>query len=121
MEKLVLYKYSNDEEAKIIEWMLKSRKVPYYLFHNMVDSYCYIEYINLDEFDINQFVTLYMDTLKDYTSKDSTLYESYDDLYIIISDKILDLIKDKLRDLDVPFISIVSLNIGCEEINTLPF
>ena len=121
MDRLIFYKYSSDEESKIIEWMLKSRKEPYYLFNGLVHSYCYMEYINPEEFDDNQFITLYMDTLKDYTSKDSTLYESYDDLYIIISDKTLEFIKDKLQDLDVLSISIISLNIGCEEINNLPF
>lgn len=115
MEKLVLYKYSSEEECNIIKLILTSAKKPYYLFTKVVDSYCYAEYINSDEFNIDQTITLYTDALKDLISN-----ESYDE-YLIISNDTLKLIKDKLRDLDVPFISIVSLNISCEEINNLPF
>ena len=115
MEKLVLYKYSSEEECNIIKWILTSTKKPYYLFTKVVNSYCYKEHINSDEFNTYQTITLYTDALRDLVS-----HEPYDE-YLIISNNTLELIKDKLRDLDVPFISIVSLNIGCEEINTLPF
>lgn len=115
MEKLVLYKYSSREECNIIKLILTSAKKPYYLFTKVVDSYCYAEHINSDEFNIDQTITLYIDALKDLVS-----HEPYDE-YLIISNDTLELIKDKLRDLDVPFISIVSLNISCEEINNLPF
>lgn len=116
MDKLILYKYSSDEESKIIEWMLKSRNIPYYLFTDMLDIYCRTEYIYPDEFDKEQFITLYMNTLKD-----SIADEPSNELYVIISNKELELIKDKLKDLDVLSTSIISLNIGCEEINDLPF
>lgn len=121
MEELVLYKYSSEEECNIIKWMLKSGNTHYYLFNDMLDIYCKTEYIYPDEFDKEQFITLCMDTLKNYLSKDSILSLSFNKVYVIISNNTLELIKDKLRDLDIPFISIVSLNIGCEEINNLPF
>lgn len=121
MEKLVLYKYSSDEESKIIEWMLTLRSTPHYLFSELVDTYCWMKYINPDEFDRKQLTTLYMDTLKDVISENSISYLSFNKVYMIISDKTLDLIKDKLKDLDLLSVSIISLNIGCEEINNLPF
>ena len=121
MNKLILYKYSSDEESKIIEWMLKSRNIHYHLFDDMVYIYCQTECINPDEFNTEQFITLYIDTLKNYLSKDSILSASFNKVYVIISDKELDLIKDKLKDLDVLSTSIISLNIDCEEINDLPF
>lgn len=116
MDKLILYKYSSDEEAKIINWMLESRAKSHALFYKMVNAYCTMEYINPDEFTIEEFITLYIDTLKD-----SIANESSNELYVIISNKELELIKDKLKDLDVLSTSIISLNIGCEEINDLPF
>lgn len=124
MDKLILYKYSSDEESKIIEWMLTLRSTPHYQFDELVDTYCKMEYINPDEFDRKQLTTLYMDTmdtLKDVISENSISYLSFNKVYMIISDKTLDLIKDKLKDLDLLSVSIISLNIGCEEISNLPF
>lgn len=116
MNRLILYKYSSEEEAKIIELMLTLRGESFYLFNSLVNSYCNLECINPDEFNTEQFITLYMDTLKNLTSENLICIESY----VIISNKELELIKDKLKGLNVP-ISIISLNIGCEEINDLPF
>lgn len=118
MEEIIFYKFSNDEECRTIECLLKLRGDSFYSFYVVVNLYCIKNHINDNElrsifinnlsFGKSRISNLYMDTLKD-------LISNLKNHYIIISEEALNLIKDKLKTLNVSF-KVASLNITLNEL-----
>ena len=113
MQEIIFYKFSNDEEYYTIERLLRLRRDSYCSFYTAVNIYCRQNCIIDDElrniflsnlsFGKSRVIDLYMDTLKD-------LISDLENRYIIISEEALNLIKNKLKTLNVSF-KVASLNI----------